>query len=624
MKLKKFFFLFLPLVIFCLLSSCNKNQPVQEQTASSSSQTQTTSSEKTTDITETTIDYSFDKSSLTITLNCNGSGTLDRDESTRIYNELYASDYKAETVIISEGFKKIDRDSLRCFADVKYLFLPSSLTSIDEYALCGCLNLIKIVVDPANQFFTTDAFGALFSKDMTSLVLYPSALPNNEYRIPETVTTIYSNAFYSCPNLKELNMSPNLSGNFTHWFYCCDNLNKVMFPTESKNFFCDEQGVVYTADTKEIVFVPTHVKILEFPEDVSSFIDHAIINVNSIEEIIVAENTSDIIDYLYRFPSLKKISVHKQNKNYSSLDGVLYSKDKAVLLWYPPMKNDKTFFVPDNVDYIFNIQSESLERFIISDSVTTIHWAAFLSCKGLKYLHIGKGLKKIEYNGEFTVDYENIFDLCVNLQKITVDPDNRNFIVDKYGALCTADLKNIITLPADSKTKKYVVNDNVEHIISCFKHCKNLEEIHIGKNVDYVCIGEADTESVVGFAGCVSLKKVTVSADNEKYTSIDGVLYSKDRTELCLYPANKPDKEFSVPDTVEIISDFAFLDNQNLEKLFVTAKVNPFFIFNFTNYQKNFELPLDVYYSGSKEDWPYENMRENPRLHFNAKSLPKS
>ena len=284
------------------------------------------------------------------------------------------------------------------------------------------------------------------------------------------------------------------------------------------------------------------------------------------------------------------------------------------------MKDGKTFEVPDTVERINFIRGKWLERIIIPDSVKVIDDSAFYGCDSLKYVYIGKGLEKFDYNDEFSVEQENIFSLCKNLQKIIVDSGNKNFAIDKYGALCTADMKNIITLPANGNAKKYVINDKVTHILSCFKNCSNLEKLHIGSNVEYVNIGEEGTESIIGFAGCVSLEEITVSEKNEYYTSIDGILYSKDKTELCLYPAGKQDEDFVIPDSVDRVGDFAFLDNQNLKKLHM-GKITTFnLVFDTTDYQP----PIDIYFACKKDDLPSYSLKDHPRIHFEANKLPEN
>ena len=61
--------------------------------------------------------------------------------------------------------------------------------------------------------------------------------------------------------------------------------------------------------------------------------------------------------------------------------------------------------------------------------------------------------------------------------------------------------------------------------------------------------------------------------ENPYFCSIDGVVYSKDKTELIYYPQSKDDKEFTVPFFVEKISDHAFYDVKYLEKVIMSEGV---------------------------------------------------
>ena len=620
---KSFLSILLFFLIIISLFSCKKSQP-QQESISTNITTTTAASITESEVTDEQISYTFNKENNILTIDGSKTHILTRDGYTKMLSDMSHSNHTAETVIITEGIKEIESDVFYGNKNIKSISLPASLSAIGRHALFGCDKLVNITVSAQNQHFTTDETGVLFSKDMTNLIVYPSALPNKEYTIPKTVTSICSNAFYICPNLTALHLSPNLSGEFTHWFYCCDNLEKITLPENSLNYYCDEQGLICKKDTKEIVFVPAEIRTLEFPENADSFFYDAMINNELITEIVLTDTTVNIEEYLFQFPNLKKLTINGSNPNYFCIDGVLYSKDKTTLLWYPPMKDGKAFNVPNTVERVNFIRGKQLEKIIFSDSVKVIDNSAFYGCESLEYVYIGKGLKKFDYNDEFSSEHENIFSLCKNLQKITVDSGNKNFATDKYGALCTADMKNIITLPANSNTEKYVINDSVTCILSCFKNCVNLKKLHIGSSVEYVNVGVADTETIVGFAGCISLEEITVSEKNENYISVDGVLYSKDKSELCLYPANKPGEEFIIPDSVEQVGDFAFLGNRTLKRIYAGNYTKSNLIFNFTDYQKGFQLPIDIYFSCKKDDFPYDYLKDNSKIHFEAKGLPKN
>ena len=86
----------------------------------------------------------------------------------------------------------------------------------------------------------------------------------------------------------------------------------------------------------------------------------------------------------------------------------------------------------------------------------------------------------------------------------------------------------------------------------------------IGKN----CATIAPT----AFSSTTALEKITVSADNEKYSSVDGALLNKEKTSIILYPKSKSG-EFVIPDTVTSIADRAFSSCPNLTKITIGANV---------------------------------------------------
>lgn len=62
-------------------------------------------------------------------------------------------------------------------------------------------------------------------------------------------------------------------------------------------------------------------------------------------------------------------------------------------------------------------------------------------------------------------------------------------------------------------------------------------------------------------------KKFTVSPDNRYYCSRDGVLFTKDASELVLYPKEKKNKFYRVPSSVKRIAPLAFAGNCYLENV---------------------------------------------------------
>lgn len=82
-----------------------------------------------------------------------------------------------------------------------------------------------------------------------------------------------------------------------------------------------------------------------------------------------------------------------------------------------------------------------------------------------------------------------------------------------------------------------------------FEGCSSLTSIDIPCNVKSI---------IQAFDFCPNLANITVDPNNGCYSSEDGVLFNKDKTELIKYPEGKPDYEYSVLNSVRIIDDYAF------------------------------------------------------------------
>lgn len=86
-----------------------------------------------------------------------------------------------------------------------------------------------------------------------------------------------------------------------------------------------------------------------------------------------------------------------------------------------------------------------------------------------------------------------------------------------------------------------------------------VEIIYIGKDVKYI--------DETSFFYCKELKSIEVDEANEHFTSVDGVLYTKDMKKLILYPIRKAETSYAIPEGVERIAADAFYKNETLEEV---------------------------------------------------------
>ncbi len=98
---------------------------------------------------------------------------------------------------------------------------------------------------------------------------------------------------------------------------------------------------------------------------------------------------------------------------------------------------------------------------------------------------------------------------------------------------------------------RVITSEGLELIGGCaFFCCEKLQRIDIPKTV--TVIGE------LAFYHCVSITEINVASENFCYKSVAGDLYTKDGRTLVQYALGKSDREFSVPEGVEVVGNNAF------------------------------------------------------------------
>ena len=129
---------------------------------------------------------------------------------------------------IPEGVKTISCISYETI-DSHYLntvYIPSTLTEWDQYALK--IRALSYVVDSASTAFTSE-YGILYSKDMKTLVAYPSRSSGGECVLYSSVERIGDGAFYNC----EFTKVTLLNGVYeigAYAFYSASSMSVIVLP----------------------------------------------------------------------------------------------------------------------------------------------------------------------------------------------------------------------------------------------------------------------------------------------------------------------------------------------------------------------------------------------------------
>lgn len=298
---------------------------------------------------------------------------------------------------------------------------------------------------------------------------------------------------------------------------CGENLTWTLY--NNGNLVISGTGEMTAPDNPESVSMPWReysekIKYITISDGVTSLAYYAFFDCTSVESITVDEN----------------------NPYFSSVDGVLFSKDKTLIMLYHK-KNRKT-------------------EYVIPDSVISIGDIDFNGCSSLKRITIGSGVESIEHHA---------FQNCTSLESITVSENNSNFS-SAGGVLYNKDKTELILCPVKNEKTEYVIPDSVVTIRDiAFNDCSLLKSVTIGSSVeamyDYT------------FRYCESLADITVNENNPKYSSADGMLFNKDKTELIMCPVKNGKTEYAIPESVTIIGERAFLDCASLKSVTIPESV---------------------------------------------------
>jgi hypothetical protein len=233
--------------------------------------------------------------------------------------------------------------------------------------------------------------------------------------------------------------------------------------------------------------------------------------------------------------------VDENNQFYSSLEGILYDKAMKILLQCP-LSKEGSVTIPSSVTTIDHgafMRCSKLTTITIPSSVTTIRGKAFYGC-GVTSIVIPPSVDSIA-----AMTFMN----CTSLTSITI-PSSVTAI--GASAFCNCNRLPSIVIPSSVTSIGNFAFDN----------CESLKAVTIPSSVTSI--------GVELFNDCTA--SITVDSDNPVYSSLNNVIYNKDKTTLVQCPNTKTGK-FTIPSSVTTIKDYAFWGCRWLTGIYIPSSV---------------------------------------------------
>ena len=490
----------------------------------------------------------------------------------------FALSYESvKSIALPEGLETIGQYAF-AGTGISSIAFPSTVRSIGESCLADTRNLNEITVNEANPYYTV-VDGVLYDKDISNLIKV--TVGHTSLSIPKTVKTIDSNA------INQTNMRTLIIPNTVEYLkrYAIRNNEKL-------------KTLVIGSSVKEIGFPSiTGNPVLKSvfsrnPEPVElSEGDMFVIGQDSIPTLFVPEGSSqkyaatkgwDVFTNIREY-SLAGIDTYSGEASAASVvvDGLAYDLNKqemtATVVTDSYMgENGSTnlcdpysgsIVVPeeitvDGVTYPVTELGECCFTMRKIDSITLpstlkkINYRGLSSVWGLKSITIPASVEEIE-SSAFTLNYD--------LEEMKIEEGNKHFVMEG-NMLLSADKTRFLyllgatdwnksidlKLPATVKTiddsalygsaavTSLTLPEGLESIGVMGLGCISVSSIHIPSSVKSI------GESFMVFAE--NLKEITLGEGNANFAMSNGMLLTKDMTELVLMPCIHDN--YQIPESV--------------------------------------------------------------------------
>ncbi len=474
----------------------------------------------------------------------------------------------------SEKLKSVKiPDSVTCIADKMFYKctaltdanIPDSVAYIGDQAFYGCSTLKNISIPDSATYIGVNAFCGCTSF-------------SNVLTIPEGVTEIGASAFYGCSNITEL------------------NFNAINCSSVGGSFSTFRTGIT-TGELAGSDLLPPQLTEINIGNKVEIIPEAAFMNCINVEKIDLPECVKTIGKNAFNgCKSLKSVVIPRDVTfigecvfaNCTALESVTVNAVRATIEEDSGMGRCNTFLkcdalknvtigpdveiMPSETDDPYNVKyNDSL--FYANKTIKTLNFNArnceqltscFDGCSSLTEINIGSGVESLQCSPEYpgskvfkgTAFYNDESNWEVKLNSKVLYIDNCLIAVEKMSG--NYNIKDGTRLIADSAFFEKVnlsgieIPDSVKYIGDySFQSCNSLKKINISMNVEEI--------GYLAFRNLGNLQEFEVNPANKFYCNDScGVLFSKDMTQLIQYPVGNKRTEYTIPEGVNAVCDYAF------------------------------------------------------------------
>ena len=402
--------------------------------------------------------------------------------------------------------------------------IPNSVTNIGDGPFSECTNLSSIIAAVDNtKYCTID--GVLFSNDKTKIVQYPGA-KQGAYTIPHSVTRIGGGAFYGCAGLTSVDVHNSITSIGNSAFRNCSGLTSIEIPNSVTNIgnaaFENCTGLTSITIPNSVTYI--EVSAFENCTGLTSITIHNAVTILSQWAFSRCTGLTSFKNYattpqtinadVFRTVNLSACTLYVPAESLAAYQAANVWKDFGNIVAIEGETPAPCIIASGTC----GAQGDNLTWTLSCDSVLTISgtgaMADYSSSSNWPWYSYRESITSVVVEDGVTSIGSYAFDYLVNVTSIT--------------------LPNTVT-----QIGWYSVG-----------HCYELTSITIPASVTYI--------SGYAFSYCEKLTAFNVDQNNLYYSSVDGVLFNKDQTQIIRYPIGKEGTHYTIPNTVVSIYEGAF------------------------------------------------------------------